>query len=128
MKQSLHFSLLQLLSAAIIALFVPTNASAQSADDYRVEAEQGDAMAQFNLGLCYDNGEGVDQNYAEAAKWYRKAAEQGVALAQYNLGQCYYNGIGVTQNYAEAVKWYRKAAEQGHAMANRALSRMEERW
>ena len=82
MKQSLHFSLLQLLTAAIIALFVPTNASAQSADDYRVEAEQGNAEAQYNLGYCYVFGEGVDQDYAEAVKWYRKAAEQGHAKAQ----------------------------------------------
>ena len=82
MKQSLHFSLLQLLAAAIIALFVPTNASAQSADDYRVEAEQGDAMAQYNLGVCYYNGEGVAQNYAEAVKWWSKAAEQGQAEAK----------------------------------------------
>ena len=85
MKQSLHFSLLQLLAAAIIALFVPTNASAQSADDYRVEAEQGVAEAQYNLGLCYDNG--LDPNYAEAVKWVRKAAEQGQAEAKTALSR-----------------------------------------
>ena len=77
MKQSLHFSLLQLLAVAIIALFVPTNASAQSADDYRVKAEQGVAEAQFNLGVCYYFGYGIDQNYAEAVKWYKLSAEQG---------------------------------------------------
>src|ERR1017187_3210827 len=38
--------------------------------------------AQFNLGLMYANGEGVTQNYAEAARWYRKAADQGDAKAQ----------------------------------------------
>ena len=40
-------------------------------------AEQGDAFAQFSLGIMYDNGEGVPQDYAEAVKWYRLAAEQG---------------------------------------------------
>jgi tetratricopeptide (TPR) repeat protein len=49
-------------------------------------AEQGDAAAQFNLGLMYYFGEGVQQDYAEAEKWYRKAAEQGDASAEYNLG------------------------------------------
>ena len=44
---------------------------------YRIAAEQGDADAQFNLGLLYNNGDGVTQNYTEAAKWYHKAAEQG---------------------------------------------------
>jgi TPR repeat protein len=37
-------------------------------------ADQGDALAQFSLGFMYDNGQGVLQDYAEAAKWYRKAA------------------------------------------------------
>ncbi len=60
----------------------------------------------------YHTGQGVQQDYAEAAKWYRKAAVQGVAAAQYNLGLMYTNGHGVTQDYAEAVKWYRKAAAQ----------------
>ncbi len=31
--------------------------------------------AQYNLGLMYDNGKGVRQDYVEAAKWCRKAAE-----------------------------------------------------
>ncbi len=84
---------------------------------YRLEAEQGDADAQYNLGVCYDNGQGVDEDDAEAVKWYRKSAEQGHAGAQYNLGWCYDNGKGVDEDDAEAVKWYRKAAEQGDADA-----------
>ena len=39
-------------------------------------AEQGDAVAQHNLGVLYRNGQGVPQDYAEALKWYRQAAEQ----------------------------------------------------
>ena len=83
----------------------------------KILAVGGDAVAQFNLGVCYSNGLGVAQNYAEAVKWYRKAAVQGQAQAQNNLGVCYKNGQGVAQNYAEAVKWYRKSAEQGYAGA-----------
>ncbi|MCH7499255.1 MAG: sel1 repeat family protein [Nitrospinae bacterium] len=78
-------------------------------------AEQGFADAQYNLGLMYDNGLGVTQDYVEAVKWYKKAAEQGEAIAQYNLGNMYENGEGVRQDYAEAVKWFRMAAEQGYA-------------
>ena len=40
-------------------------------------AEQGDSLAQFNLGLMYYNGRGVTKDYTEAIKWYKKAAEQG---------------------------------------------------
>lgn len=49
---------------------------------YRKAAETGDAIAQYNLGVCYDTGEGVAQDKAEAAKWFRKAAEQGDETAQ----------------------------------------------
>jgi TPR repeat protein len=40
-------------------------------------AERGDARAQLSLGGMYYNGQGVRQDYTEAAKWTRKAAEQG---------------------------------------------------
>lgn len=43
------------------------------------------AEAQFNLGLCYANGDGMLQDKAEAVKWYRKAAEQGYKPAKEKL-------------------------------------------
>lgn len=94
---------------------------------YRIAAEQGDAEGQNNLGVMYENGNGVAKDYTEAAKWYRKAAEQGDYIGQYNLGVLYENGYGVTQDYAEAVKWYRKAAEQGDAPAQNNLGGMYNR-
>ena len=84
---------------------------------YRFAAWLGDADAQFNLGWCYDNGDGVTKDPAEAVRWYRMAAEQGHADAQYSLGLCYDIGWGVPEDPAEAVRWFRMAAEQGHAAA-----------
>ena len=55
-------------------------------------AKQGEAIAQYNLGVMYVNGHGVTQDDAEAVKWYRKAAQQGYALSQHNLGFMYVNG------------------------------------
>ena len=81
------------------------------------QAEAGDIEAQFNLGMCYKNGYGVEKNLRKATNLYRKAAEQGDATAQYNLGLCYANGDGVEKNLPEAAKWWRKAAEQGNAKA-----------
>jgi TPR repeat protein len=52
---------------------------------FRVDAQAGDAEAQFNLGVMYDRGQGVPQDDVQAAEWYRKAAEQGHAAAQNNL-------------------------------------------
>ncbi|MEP6880280.1 MAG: caspase family protein, partial [Nitrosospira sp.] len=41
------------------------------------KAEQGNADAQYNLGVIYRNGKGVPQDDAKAVEWYRKAAAQG---------------------------------------------------
>lgn len=93
---------------------------------WRSLGDQGDARAQFNLGVMYDNGQSVPRNYTEAAKWYRKAADQGVADAQFNLGVMYERGKGAPQDYAEAMKWYRKAADQGDASAQYNLGVMHD--
>jgi TPR repeat protein len=87
----------------------------------KLKAEQGDAVAQFNLGSKYCSGLGVLQDYAEAVRWFRKSAEQGHVIAQYILGQAYGAGIGLTKDEAEAFKWYRKSAEQGLDDAQSAL-------
>ena len=79
----------------------------------RGAAERGAALAQYQLGLRYANGEGVPRDPDEAARWYRKAAEQGLAPAQYQLALRYANGDGVTKDFEEAAKWYRRAADQG---------------
>ncbi|WP_413700292.1 tetratricopeptide repeat protein [Psychromonas sp. KJ10-10] len=44
---------------------------------YRKAAEQGDADAQFSLGVMYNNGRGVLQDYKQAVNWYRKVTEPG---------------------------------------------------
>ena len=87
-------------------------------------AESGDADAQFDLGLMYNNGQGVPKDYAEAVKWFRLAADQGFAKGQNGLGLMYNIGQGVPKDYAEAVKWYRLAAEQGYVSAQFNLGLM----
>ena len=74
-------------------------------------AGQGNAESQFTLGQMYFDGEGVDQDRAEAMSWYRKAAEQGHALAQLALAVEYHRGEETGRDRAEAVVWYRRAAE-----------------
>jgi TPR repeat protein len=89
--------------------------------EFSKAAEQGNAVAQYSLGLMYVKGTGVAKNEAEAVKWFRKAAEQGYAAAQLDLGISYEGGRGVAKDEAAAVKWYRKAAEQGVAIAQHNL-------
>jgi uncharacterized protein len=61
--------------------------------------------AQLSLGGMYYNGQGVRQDYTEAAKWTRKAAEQGYTPAQADLGVLYWNGQGVQQDVVLAYMW-----------------------
>ncbi len=84
-------------------------------------ADQGDASAQYNLGLLYHHGLGVKHQLSEAAKWYGRAAENGDADAQKAIGDLYVEGFWGKKDYAKAATWYRMAAEQGHAEAQRKL-------
>jgi TPR repeat protein len=87
-------------------------------------AELGDAEAQYNLGVMYDEGAGVDRDLPLAAQWYRRAAEQGFIDAQTNLGMMYLAGQGVPQDRAEARDWLQKAAAQGDAEAAELLDQI----
>ena len=80
--------------------------------EFRPLASQGDASAQFALGVMYRTGQGVVQDYAEAAKWYRMAAEQGHSEAQVGLGGMYGTGRGMPQSYVQAHLWFNLAAAQ----------------
>jgi S1-C subfamily serine protease len=92
-------------------------------EDVKAKAETGDSGSEYQLGLCYYKGDGVEKDFSEAVEWYRKAAEQGFAAAQSMLGTCYFRGEGVPKDFTEAVKWLRKAAERNnvHAQANLGL-------
>jgi TPR repeat protein len=82
------------------------------------------AQAQEELAYKYYFGEGVAQDYTEAARLFRLAAEQGLAVAQDNLGYMYRNGFGVAQDYTEAARLHRLAVEQGNANASYNLGVM----
>ena len=123
------------LSCFLMTLAAPISAqdfekglkAAQSGDfetaleEWKPLANAGGLSAQFNLGLMYYLGNGVSQDYTEAAKWYTLAAKQGDAVSQFNLGNMYHDGQGVPQDYKESVKWYSLAAKQGNADAQANL-------
>jgi len=105
---------------AALVLLVSGVASAQTPSPtdiaaLRVKANAGNADAQYNLGVWYRFGQGVPQDYAQAASWYLKSSEQGNPGAQFNLGLMYSNGQGVPQDYVEAHKWRNLAASRASA-------------
>ena len=108
---------------------------------FRESAENGVAIAQYNLGVLYFSGRGVEQDYQQAYRWTRMAAEQGFVNAQANLGTLYYNNLGVSDGWStfwpisyflrpsrlkEAARWYRAAADQDHGQAQYFLATLYE--
>mgnify|MGYP001258334718 CR=1 FL=1 len=81
-------------------------------------AEVGNSQAQFNLGLMYNEGQGVLQDYTETVKWWRLAADQGHASAQYFLGIKYKYGQDVLQDNVMAYMWDAIASANGHDKAD----------
>jgi uncharacterized protein len=72
------------------------------------DAEAGNAVAQFQLGLAYALGQYFQQDYEKAIKWYRLSAEQGNSEAQYALGII----LSLLARENEAIKWFRFFLEQ----------------
>ncbi len=110
-----------MMSLPVVVCAGKTPEEVQSFEACKAKAEKGDASAQLNLAIRYENGEGTDKNLPEAVVWYHKAAEQGNAGAQLNLGYLYRHGEGVTENKALGLSLYRKAAERGLANAQLSL-------
>jgi len=83
-------------------------------------AEQGDAMAQYFVGVMLKNGLGVTADPQAAIQWLLRSARQGLGDAQAVLGLMYMEGSGVARDYGEAFRWTQAAAEQGNggAMTN----------
>lgn len=107
-------------------------------------AKKGDNKAQYEVGMAYYNGNGIDKNEAKAATWFLKAmqggndeakkmfysyynpelaklANNGDAEAQYQLGLCYYNGSGIVQDPEIAGTWFYKAKNNGNVEARKML-------
>lgn len=89
-------------------------------------AEHGLAPAQTWLGVMFETGRGVPQNYTEAAMWYRRAAEQGDSLAQYSLGLLYDRGQGVPRDVIEASKWLNLSTAAAPPRAREARARIRD--
>lgn len=109
--------------------------------EFRRAAEEGLHLAQYNLGVMYYTGQGVEQSYERAFHWLSQAADQGHLNSMFNLATMYYNGQGVNsalmqiwplslisrrQNLQDAANWYQEAAEYEHAGAQYNLATMYE--
>lgn len=123
--------LLLLICSGITSADYGKGQAAYSSGDYETAiaewqtlAEEGNADAQFGMGLLYANGFGVPLDDNEALRWYGLAAAQEHGDAQANLGVMYANGWGVPQSDDEAFKWFILAAEHGILSAQMGVAKM----
>ena len=97
---------------------------AAAAKELRPLADQGNAEAQYRIGLMYEFGAGFPTDKAQGIAWFRRAAAQNHTAAQQELGVIYTNGDGVAKDDAQAVGWFEKAANLGNPTAQYNLGLM----
>ena len=78
-------------------------------------AQQGNAVAELDIGLMYYTGRGMAQDRREATKWFLLSAKQGQVGAQVDLGIAYATGDGVQRSPVQAYVWFGAAALQQSA-------------
>lgn len=108
-----------LKSALFLFLLAVLPLQAQTIEE---EAANGDASAQFLLGITYLDGTLVTRNYKMAESWLLKAAEQGHPRAQYMLAALYTDGTQLKRDYAKAFHWGKILADKGHRMSQYGIS------
>jgi uncharacterized caspase-like protein len=81
--------------------------------DLLKKAASEDPIAMNSVGVFYEAGRQVAQDYAAARTWYERAAARGNEVAMRNLGSLYERGAGVPKDLVTARSWYEKAAAAG---------------
>ena len=105
-------------------LMFSSNSFADVFAETKQKAEQGDALAQAQMGAMYQLGRnGVKKDAQQSAAWMLKAADQGLVEAEVFMAALYDRGLGVKQNVNTATQWYEKAAAQQHGTALAILGR-----
>lgn len=95
---------------------------------YLSQAQDGDPLSQYNIGECYEYGNGIELNYASAFYWYSCAANQGNVDAQWRLSRAYALGIGTPISYRDAYFWELIAKATGGGTVSSGVKVSSERF
>jgi len=88
------------------------------------DASAGHIPSQYEVGMAYLKGIGVESDMKQAAKWLRRAAMNDHSEAQYQLSQLYRDGVGIEKNPRRALEWLKIAASAGVRDAQKELRSM----
>ncbi|MFM7841185.1 MAG: tetratricopeptide repeat protein [Nitrospira sp.] len=126
----MNLGCLLLVSTLVTAGALPRLALAdesQQVKTYRAQCDKGEGLACAVLGERYEHGEGVTQDFTQAAAFFRKACDGGYAEGCSNLGVAYEHGEGVKQSTPEALNYYGKACGMKDQAGCEALARLKKR-
>lgn len=131
MKHIKKMSILSIISTAVF-LHLPAKANNTNTQTInpttfvaqtKIAAEQGNPIAEYNLGRMYYFGNyNTSIEYKPAIYWFKKSAEQGYAPSELLLGMMYESGLGTTKDYEKSIYWYTKSANQGNSYAEYFLA------
>lgn len=93
----------------------------KAAKYFQLAADRGFAPAQDMLGVCYQNGLGVDKDEKRAVELYQLSASQKDPRGQFHLAVCYAEGIGINKDSKRAIELHQLSANQGYALAQNYL-------
>ena len=91
---------------------------------YEAQAQLGNGLAQFTLGLFYQLGWGVAVSPAQSCHWFKLAAENQIPVAQEQLGYCYLNDHFATAEQGQALRWFEQAYQAGIISAGCAMGKL----
>ena len=83
----------------------------------KASTAKGNPHGMFMLGLCNENGYGMEQNPEEAFRLYKQSAEAGDPDGQCELSHAYMQGVGTDPNQSEAFRWATSSADLGNGRA-----------
>ena len=87
-------------------------------------AKQGNGEAQYELGLRYYKGIGVDTDYEKARQYLQAAVDNGASGASYYLGVIYYNGKGTPTDHVKAKEYFEKAESANNIFSSYYLGKL----
>ena len=89
-------------------------------------ATQGISVSQFNTGVNYSLGRGIEKNLEKAVYWYQRAHEQGHSKAPFNIALIYVNGINLDPDPKLALEYLLIAEERNNKEAKKFLNQLRD--
>ena len=98
------------------------------------EAENGNALAMYDVAKMYKQGIHVEPDETAAAEWYQKSfqafcyAERNAvkpnhhAYLEYRIGKMHQYGLGTEEDFGKAAEWFQRASDKNHKYAQYSLA------